>query len=257
MPLVEIVRGAHTSAEVVRRAARLALDLGKTPVVTKDVPGFLVNRVLGPYLDEALRMVGAGADPSTIDAALVDFGMPMGPCELVDEVGLDIAAHAGASLEKGYGERMRATRVLEPLLEAKELGKKTGKGLYVWGGSKSGRPEKAGVNPRIARGTPVALAREDVVDRCVLAMVNEAARALAEDVVDGPRALDLATVFGTGFAPFRGGVLRYADARGLGLVVERLERLRALLQPEGERLGRFEPAPLLAELARAGKTFHG
>src|SRR6185503_18253067 len=129
MPLVEIVRGARTSEEVVRRTARLALDLGKTPVITRDVAGFLVNRVLGPYLDEALRLVGAGVDPNAIDAALVGFGMPMGPCELVDEVGLDIASHAGASLEQAYGERMRATQILKPLLEAKEFGKKTGKGI--------------------------------------------------------------------------------------------------------------------------------
>jgi len=256
MPLVEIVRGPRTSEEVVRRTARLALDLGKTPVITKDVAGFLVNRVLGPYLDEALRLVGSGVDPDAIDRALVGFGMPMGPCELVDEVGLDIAMHAGASLEKAYGERMRATQILKPLLDGKELGKKTGKGLFTWRPGKSGKPEKDGVNARLARGSTRAMTADDIVDRCVLAMANEAVRCLAEQVVDGPRALDLATVFGTGFAPFRGGVLRYADSRGLAQVVERLERMRSEIEREGERLGRYEPAPLLAELARAGKKLH-
>ena len=176
------------------------------------------------------------------------------------EVGLDIASHAGASLELAYGERMRATQVLKPMLEAKELGKKTGKGVFVWRADKAGKPEKQGVNPRLARGSK-HMGADDILDRCVLAMANEAARCLAEQVVDGPRALDLATVFGTGFAPFRGGVLRYADSRGLAKIVERLEKLRAeiMLEKDGanERLGRYEPAPLLAELARKNARFHG
>lgn len=257
MPLVEIVRGARTSEEVVRRTARLALDLGKTPVITKDVAGFLVNRVLGPYLDEAVRLVGAGVDPNAIDHALVAFGMPMGPCELIDEVGLDIAAHAGASLELAYGERMRAAQVLKPLVEAKELGKKTGKGIFAWRMGKRGKLEKDGVNARLASGATRKLPEDELVDRCVLAMANEAVRCLAEEVVESPRTLDLATVYGTGFAPFRGGVLRYADTRGLAQVLERLEALRVSIQGEGERLGRYEPAPLLVERARAGKGLHG
>lgn len=256
MPLVEIVRGPRTSEEVVRRTARFALDLGKTPVITKDVAGFLVNRVLGPYLDEAIRLIGLGVDPGAIDRALVAFGMPMGPCELVDEVGLDIASHAGASLEKAYGERMRASQLLKPLVEAKELGKKTGKGIFAWR-SQGGKPTKDGVNARLASGATRAMSAEDIVDRCVLAMANEAVRCLAEEVVDGPRALDLATVFGTGFAPFRGGVLRYTDSRGLAAVVERLEGLQREVQGERERLGRFEPAPLLVERAREGRKLHG
>ena len=256
MPLVEIVRGPRTSEEVVRRVARLALELGKTPVITKDVAGFLVNRILGPYLDEAVRLIGTGVDPNAIDHALVAFGMPMGPCELIDEVGLDIAAHAGASLEKAYGERMRAAQVLAPLVAAGEFGKKSGKGIFAWRPGKGGKAEKDGVNARLASGTARKLDEGELVDRCVLAMANEAVRCLAEEVVDGPRTLDLATVFGTGFAPFRGGVLRYADARGLAQVVERLEALRSALQGEGERLGRYEPAPLLVERARAGKKLH-
>jgi 3-hydroxyacyl-CoA dehydrogenase/enoyl-CoA hydratase/3-hydroxybutyryl-CoA epimerase len=255
MPLVEIVRGPRTSEEVVRRTARLALDLGKTPVVTKDVAGFLVNRVLGPYLDEAIRLVGAGVDPDAIDRALVAFGMPMGPCELVDEVGLDIASHAGASLEKAYGERMVAARTLAPLVEAGELGKKTGRGIFQWNRG-NGKPRKAGKNPRLTAGGR-SMPADEIVDRCVLAMVNEAARCLEEEVVENARAVDLATVFGTGFAPFRGGVLRYADTRGLRAIVERLAALRSAIEPEGQRLGRYEPAPLLVRLARENGTFHG
>lgn len=256
MPLVEIVRGARTSEEVVRRTARLALDLGKTPVITKDVAGFLVNRILGPYLDEAVRLVQSGVDPDALDRALVGFGMPMGPCELLDEVGLDIASHAGASLEKAYGERMQAATFLKPLVEAKELGKKTGTGLYVWS-KEGGKPKKQGVNPRLRSGSARELPAGELVDRCVLAMANEAVRCLAEQVVDGPRSLDLATVYGTGFAPFRGGILRHVDTSGLSAVAQRLEALRASIQGENQRLGRYEPAPLLVELAREGKRLHG
>ena len=267
MPLVEVVRGPRTSDETVARIARLAVDLGKTPVVTRDVAGFLVNRLLGPYLDEALRLVEAGVDPQAIDDALVAFGMPMGPLELIDEVGLDIATHAGASLHEAYGERMRPTQWLRSLVEAGQLGKKSGAGIYVWGRGPDGKPAKQGRNPRAPRfaGT-LSPSRDGIVDRLVLAMVNEAARALDDEVVAGPRELDLATVFGTGFAPFRGGVLKHADERGLGSVVYALKEIAQELQAGGgsadeprgqERVGRFVPAEGLARRAAAGTRFHG
>jgi 3-hydroxyacyl-CoA dehydrogenase/enoyl-CoA hydratase/3-hydroxybutyryl-CoA epimerase len=241
MPLVEIVRGEATSDDIVARTARLALDLGKTPVVVKDVAGFLVNRLLGPYLDEALRLFEAGADPTSVDRALVAFGMPMGPFELLDEVGLDIAAHAADSLEAAYGERMTKSGSLAPLVEAGELGKKTGRGIFLYETAKKGRAKRVGRNPRLARSPQVsgatggatggaegpasALFPQDLVDRCVLAMVAEAARCLDEGVVAGPRELDLATVFGMGFAPFRGGLWRYAESRGTDEVRARLAEL--------------------------------
>ena len=253
MPLVEIVRGARTSDEVIRRTARLAVHLGKIPVVTRDVAGFLVNRVLGPYLDETVRLVSRGADPETIDAALVGFGMPMGPCELLDEVGLDIAAHAGASLQEAYGERMQTCDFLRPLVEAGQLGKKTEAGIYRWRASKGGRLTKDGVNPRTKGAGGESLPETAIVDRLVLAMVNEAVRALEEEVVEDAALLDLATVMGTGFAPFRGGVLRYADTRGLSGIVERLRALADEAAPDGERRGRFEPAPLLVQHANEGR----
>ena len=258
MPLVEIVRGKATSPVVVARVARLAVDLGKTPVVTRDVAGFLVNRLLGPYLDEALRMVEMGGDPASIDKAMVDFGMPMGPCELVDEVGLDIASHAGASLAAAYGARMEACTFLKPLVAAGQLGKKTGAGIFLWPKGKKGRPVNGGLNPALpARGESPTVTLDRVVDRLVLAMVNEAARCLEEDVVAGPRELDLATVFGTGFAPFRGGLLRYADARGIDDVVELLDLMHAAPDvAEGPRQGRFEAAESLRAMVRERRSFH-
>ncbi|HED66484.1 MAG TPA: hypothetical protein ENJ09_13140 [Planctomycetes bacterium] len=255
MPLVEIVRGPATSDDAVARVARLAVRLGKTPIIVRDVAGFLVNRLLGPYLDEALRMVDAGADPREIDVVLEDFGMPMGPCELIDEVGLDIASHAGASLSKAYGERMAATQVLEPLVEAGELGKKTGRGLYLWEKGKDGKPRRAGRNPRLGdRGGP-GLSSSEIVDRCVLALVAEAMRALEEEVVAGPRELDLGVIFGTGFAPFRGGPLRYADARGLREIAARLEALASNTNVQVP--ARFGVPGLLREMLEKGSTFHG
>jgi len=262
MPLVEIVRGARTSDETVARVAQLAVRLGKTPVVTKDCAGFLVNRVLGPYLDEAIRLVAAGYDPIAIDQALVAFGMPMGPCELLDEVGLDIAQHAGASLEAAYGERMKASRWLAPLVEGKQLGKKTGAGIYAWSRGAKGRPVREGLNPRLpTRGSAQAPAPEKIAERLVLAMVDEAARSLEEGVVAGPRELDLATVFGMGFAPFRGGVLRFADSLGARAVVSRLRDLAEAPDPAGgaltERKERFVPASSLVRMAEEERTFHG
>jgi 3-hydroxyacyl-CoA dehydrogenase/enoyl-CoA hydratase/3-hydroxybutyryl-CoA epimerase len=258
MPLVEIVRGRETSDESVTRVARLALDLGKTPVVVADVAGFLVNRVLGPYLDEAIRLVEAGLDPDEIDTALVRFGMPMGPCELLDEVGLDIALHAAASLEAAYGPRMRSSRYLAPRVEQKELGKKSGAGLYTWRKSRGGKLEKLGRNPRLGDRRGLALAEEEIVARCVLAMANEAVRCLEERVVARASELDLATVFGSGFAPFRGGVLRYLDARGAPEVALRLRALQDApdVAPNADRKARFEPCALLAEMARSGARFH-
>lgn len=258
MPLVEIVRGAQTSDQTIRRMARLALDLGKTPVVVKDVPGFLVNRLLAPYLDEALCLVADGAAPENIDKALEEFGMPMGPCELIDEVGLDIASHAGQSMFEGYGPRMTPNTFLEPLLENGDLGKKTGAGIYRYD-TKGGRPKKAGLNPRLPAAESnraLGLTARDLAERCVLAMVNEGARAFDEGVTETPGQFDLATIFGMGFAPFRGGLLAYADSVGAEHLVERLRHHRAFVEHRRGGAERFDPAPALLRMAESGGTFH-
>ncbi len=261
MPLVEIVRGTKTTDETVRRIAQLALSLGKTPVVVRDVPGFLVNRLLAPYLDEAVCLLEEGASPERIDRAMQQFGMPMGPFELLDEVGLDIAGHAGNSMERGYGERMTANQFLKPLLDSGDLGKKTGAGIFRYEKGKEGRPKSIGLNPRLPSPKSthaVAMSHNDIVDRLILAMVNEGARALEERVAASASELDLATIFGMGFAPFRGGLLAYADARGVAGILERLELLMTI-PVVAERKGgaaRFTPAPLLRSLAERGNTFH-
>jgi 3-hydroxyacyl-CoA dehydrogenase/enoyl-CoA hydratase/3-hydroxybutyryl-CoA epimerase len=266
MPLVEVVRGARTSDAVVAAVAKLALQLGKTPVVVRDVAGFLVNRLLGPYLDEAVRVLEQGVEPATLEAVALDFGMPMGPLELLDEVGFDIAAHAAASLHAAYGERMHASDMLARMQQAGLSGKKGGAGFYLYAPDRrTGRPQKTGLNPSLVdliavrQGPPMDTSQAAIQDQLVLSMLNEAALCLEERVVAGPRELDLATVFGMGFPPFRGGLLRYADRRGLGPVLDALRRIDAApdVRARPHASERFRPAPSLTALAAAGGTFHG
>ena len=264
MPLVEIVRHGEagaggTSEEVVRRVAALSLRLGKTPVVVKDVSGFLVNRLLGPYLDEALRLWSQGVGVGRLDHLLEHFGMPMGPLRLLDEVGFDIAGHAAQSLHEAYGERMAPTDALQPLLEEGDLGAKSGRGFYAHPAGK-GRPSARTDLASFRRSIRLQdLTDEEVVDRCVLAMLGEAVRCLEEEVTDSPRELDLATVFGTGFAPFRGGLLRYADERGLAQIVETMRNLaeHPEVSERGGGAGRFAVPGLLAQRAESGGSLRG
>ncbi|MCC7012723.1 MAG: enoyl-CoA hydratase/isomerase family protein [Planctomycetes bacterium] len=262
MPLVEIVRGSATSAEVVARTAKLALALGKTPVVVRDVAGFLVNRVLGPYLDEAVRLYELGLEPERIECAALDFGLPMGPLELLDEVGLDIAAHAAQSLAAAYGERMHSSGMVARMLAAELRGKKSGAGFFSYAADpKTGRPKKSGVNPRLAEfaqraGAAPQLDDATLRDRLALALVGEAALCLQERVVDSPAELDLATVFGLGFPPFHGGALRYVRSRGADEIVATLARLAELpdVRARSGARQRFEACELLRELARAPRV---
>lgn len=261
MPLVEVVRGQRTAPEVVARTAALALALGKTPVVTKDAPGFVVNRLLGPYLDECCRLFELGSTPYELDRIALEFGMPMGPMVLLDEVGLDIAAHTAQSLWSAFGARMEPSRLLQPLVESGQLGKKAGKGVYLHRGKK--KSSKPALNPSLKRPAGARavspLSHEEITDRMVLPMVNEAARLFSEGVVDTPQELDLATVFGMGFAPFRGGVLAYADSLGAAEVQRRLEHIanQTDVLNRGDGAQRFQPAEWIIDLAKSGGKFRG
>jgi 3-hydroxyacyl-CoA dehydrogenase/enoyl-CoA hydratase/3-hydroxybutyryl-CoA epimerase len=261
MPLVEVVRGERTAPDVLRRAVQLALDLGKTPVVCEDAPGFVVNRLLAPYLDEAMRLFETGSSPAELDRLATEFGLPMGPFTLLDEVGLDIAAHTANSLEQAFGARMTPSGVLRPLLDAGELGRKSGRGVFDHRTKPKRKDDPKPQNKRLARpkGAPVVstLPDDERLDRMLLPMVNEAARLLADGVVANARQLDLATVYGMGFPPFHGGVLAWADREGLTSVVDRMQRLarspEVAHRPGGRE--RFEPCEALVERARAGEPF--
>jgi 3-hydroxyacyl-CoA dehydrogenase/enoyl-CoA hydratase/3-hydroxybutyryl-CoA epimerase len=180
---------------VARKAAAFVRRIDKLPLPVKDSPGFLVNRVLGPYMQAAFRLIDEGVKPETIDAAMVRFGMPMGPAELADTVGLDICLAAGKSLARGATE---VPRILASKVEMGQLGKKTGQGIYRW---ENGKPVK---------GQPDAF-ESDLVDRLVDPYLAEAKRALGEGIVADAELVDAGLIFGTGFAPFRGGPLHYLE----------------------------------------------
>jgi 3-hydroxyacyl-CoA dehydrogenase/enoyl-CoA hydratase/3-hydroxybutyryl-CoA epimerase len=250
MPLVEVVRGEKTSDAALVTAVGLARRLGKTPVVVKDSPGFVVNRVLMPYLREALHLLEESYTVPDIDEAMRRFGMPMGPFEVVDEVGLDVAYKVAGVLSKAFPERMQPSPALERMIAAGRLGRKNGAGFY----KHKGRTRKPDRSVRSVLGLnqsrhPKSL--DSLAERMVLAMINESARCVEEGIVAGPEQVDLAMVFGAGFPPYRGGVLRHADTTGLQGVVDRLRSLRA------EKGPRFEPCALLVANAATEKTFTG
>jgi 3-hydroxyacyl-CoA dehydrogenase/enoyl-CoA hydratase/3-hydroxybutyryl-CoA epimerase len=248
MPLVEIIRGSATSDEAVATLVDLTRRLKKTPVVVNDGPGFLVNRLLMAYMNEALFLLKEGTPIEVADRAMKRFGMPMGPFELLDQVGIDVAHKVSLILGEAFSDRIRPPRVLEAAYQDKRLGKKSGRGFYRWTGEKRGRPDPtlyALVTDRGGRVAPEA----EAMDRMILPMVNEAALCLVEGIARTPADVDLAMVMGTGFPPFRGGLLRYADSLTLVEVVGRMDRLSSVHGP------RFRPVPLLRDLARSGRTF--
>jgi len=198
LQLVEVVQGANTDAEVARKAAAFVRRIDKLPLPVKDSPGFLVNRVLGPYINQALRMVDEGIAPETLDAAAVDFGMPMGPVELADTVGLDICLAVGKELA---GESAEVPKKLAELVAAGSLGRKTGRGFYAW---KDGRARKG------ASGAVPA----DLGAKLMAPYLREARAAVAEGIVADADLADAGLIFGTGFAPFRGGPLNYLKEQG-------------------------------------------
>jgi 3-hydroxyacyl-CoA dehydrogenase/enoyl-CoA hydratase/3-hydroxybutyryl-CoA epimerase len=253
MPLVEVVRGSHTSDGTIATVYGFARFLGKVPVVVRDGPGFLVNRILGPYLNEAGHLLADGASVHAIDDAAKAFGMPMGPLRLIDEVGVDVSAHAGGAMHAALGERLTPAAPLVALAASSRLGRKGGRGFYTY---QKGRDTGVDETVYADLGTAVPgqrakLQKRAIRQRLVMQMINEAARVLEEGIVDDAAAVDLAMIMGTGFPPFRGGLLRFADSFHLRAV----HRIARDLQDE---LGdRFEPPELLADLARRSRTFYG
>lgn len=221
MPLVEVIQSAQTRPDIAQAGTLFTRKLDKLPLPCRSAPGFVVNRILTPYLNEAMFAADEGVALALIDKAAVEFGMPMGPVELADTVGLDVCLHVGRILAQAFGRA--APDRLARLVEAKQLGRKSGRGFYEW---RDGHPVKPP-----ASGSPPP----DLVDRLILPMLNESVACLRERVVEEADLLDAGVVFGTGFAPFRGGPLAYARARGTGAVMQRLKEL------EGRYGKRFAP----------------
>jgi 3-hydroxyacyl-CoA dehydrogenase / enoyl-CoA hydratase / 3-hydroxybutyryl-CoA epimerase len=225
LQLVEIVQGAGTDAQVVQNALKFTRKLDKLPLPCRSAPGFVVNRILTPYVNEALFALESAIPAAVIDRVGKGFGMPMGPLELTDVVGLDVSLHVGRVLAEAF--RRRVPDILVKLVEQKKLGRKSGEGFYVW---RDGKPVKSEPPPQFA--VPA-----DLEDRLILPMLNEAVACLREGVVQDADLLDAGVIFATGFAPFRGGPLHYAKARGIANITGRLAELAAQY---GER---FRPDP--------------
>ena len=237
MPLIEIVHAERTAATAVQAATAFARRLDKLPVPCRSAPGFMVNRVLTPYLNEAMYAADEGVALAAIDQAAVRFGMPMGPIELADVVGLDVAAHVGEIIARELGRPAPQLPRLAALLAAKKFGRKSGAGFYLWRDGKAVKDQ-----------APGAAAPEDLTDRLILVLVNECVACLRERVVEDADLVDAAVIFGTGFAPFRGGPLAYARARGAGAIVARLTELAARHGP------RFTPDAGWSLLGSGQKT---
>jgi 3-hydroxyacyl-CoA dehydrogenase/enoyl-CoA hydratase/carnithine racemase len=258
MTLVEVVRGPASSDATIAVAVAHAKRLGKCPIVVRDSPGFLVNRLLMPYLHEAVEMLREGVEPRRIDRVARSFGMPMGPIELYDLIGLDTAFYAGLVLNDAYGDRIEASPVIPALVRSGRLGCKSGAGFYRYRGhggrEGAGRVRIEGPDDGVAAIIePYALAPrqssdETIANRLFLPVVLEALRALDERIVRDGRDIDLAVIHALGFPAFRGGVLAWADSLGADEILRRLEPLADL----GVRM---HPTPTLVALARAGGRF--
>jgi 3-hydroxyacyl-CoA dehydrogenase/enoyl-CoA hydratase/3-hydroxybutyryl-CoA epimerase len=247
MKLIEVVVGQQTSDEIRERALAFARQIGKLPVLVRDSPGFLVNRVLFPYLLDAAEMFQSGVSAEEIDRPLLEWGMPMGPLRLIDEIGVDITVDIADTLEKAYGARDRAPEILRKMYEAKMLGRKSGSGFYKYEG-KQQMPNEALQEWRQESGENFAA--ENITNRLTFLMVNEAARCLEEKVIATPEDADYGMVLGTGFPVFRGGPLRYAESFGLKELVAEMDGIHSRA---GEK---FAPCDLLRKHSQDGTTFY-
>lgn len=250
MPLVEIITHSKVSNETLEALYKWVLKVKKTPVIVKDGPGFLVNRILMPYMNEAGFLLEEGVPMKDLDEACLNFGMPMGPCRLLDEVGIDVGAKVGKIIEQGLGARVAAAPLSHKMVEKGFLGKKTNKGFYLY--DESGKD--VGVNEEAMKLLPPSTKKMSEIDiqmRVFLPMINEAASCLGDGITDRASTVDLALIFGIGFPPFRGGLLRYADSEGLDRIVEALKRLAGTVDAE-----RFKPVPFLEELVASKKKFY-
>ena len=252
MPLVEIIAGQCTSQETIDRTIACVLALKKIPIVVKNVPGFLVNRIFIPYVVEAVACLQDGVDVTTIDRIATDFGMPMGPLELADEVGLDVGYKVAQVLEEGYGERMSIAPIFHEIMKDENLrGKKTSRGFYIHAKGRKKIPNKPLLQDiGMQREHMNVPSDQDVLHRMMLIMVNEAAYCLKEGVVENADTLDMAMIMGVGFPPVVGGVCRYANQMGIDNVIY---HLKALESKYGDR---FKPAPLLFEMQKNKQSFN-
>ena len=251
MQLVEVIRGKRTSEETVATIVELSKRIKKTPIVVNDCAGFLVNRILLPYMTEALALLLEGASMDAVDRVATKFGMPVGPIALQDMVGLDTSCYAGKVLAAAYSDRALKITLLDDLIAAKRLGKKTGAGFRKFAGTKGKPVDDPTFAPFLEkhRTAKREVTDQEIEDRLFLSMLLEAVRTLEEGIVREPAHVDMGLILGVGFPPFRGGILRWCDAVGAAPLVDRASKYTAL----GKR---FEPSPMLVDMAKSGKKFY-
>ncbi|MCC5810876.1 MAG: fatty acid oxidation complex subunit alpha FadJ [Ectothiorhodospiraceae bacterium] len=252
MPLLEVIATDRTSAETIATTVDFGRRQGKTVIVVKDGAGFYVNRILAPYINEACHLLQEGVPIDHIDRTMVQFGFPLGPFALLDEVGLDVSGKVAPILHDAFGERMKPVEAMEAMLKDERYGKKAKKGFYRYDGKKKkgGKEVDQSVYKLLGVEPDNKMNEAEIIDRAVLMMVNEAARCHHEEVIRSLRDGDIGAVFGIGFPPFRGGPFRYMDSRGIGNLVTRLKEL------ESSAGTRFAPAPNLERMAEGGARFH-
>ena len=258
MPLVEVIRTKQSSEEAIARTVAYAADLGKSPVVVNDCPGFLVNRVLFPYFAGFAGLIEEGVDFERIDRVMQKFGWPMGPAWLLDVVGIDTSHHAGGVLAEGYPERMsnEKANIITHMFENGRYGKKNEKGFYIHTTDKKGKPRKERdpeMGPLLEKffGKKVEPKMTDqaIIERMMLPMLMESSRCLEDSIVENPAEVDMALVYGLGFPPFRGGIFRWADEEGLGRLASAAEQYIELSEL-------YRPTEQILQMVSKGEVFH-
>lgn len=246
MPLVEVIPTKHTSKETINKVFELLISSGKTPILVGDCAGFIVNRILLPYMNEAAFILEEGSKIEKIDSIIKDFGMPMGPFTLADTVGVDIGYKVASILNESYGSRMPIASIIEKMYNAKFLGAKTKAGFYEYAGKD--KYPNTHVTSMLENNNKI-IEDEEIVQRCIYIMINEASRCLEENIVTDASIIDFAMITGTGFPPYKGGLLSYANEIGLKNI---LESLRKFEKDYGER---FTPSNLLIKLVEEYEDF--
>ena len=254
MPLLEIICAEKTSDQTLATTVAVSKAIRKTPVVVNDGPGFYVSRQLGGLFGGVVYLTADGVDGAAADAAFLDFGMPMGPATLADLTGIDIGYHVGKTYEKRLGDRYKMHPLTELIYQTGCYGRKTGAGYFDYSG------DQPVPNPKVVKVvedylkennvTPKEMSNQEIMDAMMALAINEAALMMEEGICDRPQDMDLAMIYGTGFPPYRGGILRYADKWGLKNVYDKLVDL------EGQYGPRFAPANKVKEMAEAGQTFY-
>jgi 3-hydroxyacyl-CoA dehydrogenase / enoyl-CoA hydratase / 3-hydroxybutyryl-CoA epimerase / enoyl-CoA isomerase len=261
MPLVEVIRGENTGEEAIARTVAYALAMGKKPIVVNDCPGFLVNRILSPYIGAFMGLVRRGVDFTLIDRVMERFGWPMGPAYLCDVVGIDTGVHAGAVMAEGFPDRMKYDfrTCHEVMFENERFGQKNGRGYYAYEADKKGRPKKILDEEVTALLAPIVdgdetLSDEAIVDSMMIPMCLEAVRCFEDGIAASATDIDLSLIYGIGFPPFRGGALHYIDDFGIDKFVARADELAAAVGP---LKAMYLPTEKLREMAASGDAFFG